>query len=162
MNLFHTIVSIVAMISGGIIFFYTKGTSLHRKIGYTYVISMLLCLLTSFFIYDMFGGFGPFHILSIVSLVTISIGIFFPVWGRSVNGWQIHHYFWMSYSYVGLWMAFMSHFMHLFPTRWPNFIVAFVAWGLPYILGSVVIFAQKNRMIHLYTSDGKTTETQVG
>jgi uncharacterized membrane protein len=150
MSLFHTIVSTIALISGGVIFFFTKGTQKHRMIGFTYVLSMGLCLVTSFFIYNMFDGFGPFHIMSIVSILTISIGLYFPFFGRKVSGWPIHHYFWMSYSYVGLWMAFMSHFIELMPDRWSGLTKGFVAWGIPYILGSAVLFANKQRMIEEY------------
>jgi len=119
-------------------------------IGFTYVLSMGLCLVTSFFIYNMFDGFGPFHIMSIVSILTISIGLYFPFFGRKVSGWPIHHYFWMSYSYVGLWMAFMSHFIELMPDGWSGLTKGFVAWGIPYILGSAVLFANKQRMIEEY------------
>lgn len=160
MSIFHTLVSIAALMSGGIIFFFTKGTQIHRKIGFTYVVSMGLSLLTSFFIYDMFDGFGPFHVMSIISIVTISIGIYFPLFGRNINGWPLHHYFWMSYSYVGLWMAFMSHFISHFPPDWSGILKAFIAWGVPYILGSAVIFANKQRMIEKY-ADSSVQEKSV-
>lgn len=150
MSLFHTLVSIVALISGGVIFFFIKGTALHRKIGFTYALTMGLSLFTSFFIYEMFDGFGPFHVMSIVAVLTISIGMYFPLFGRNVSGWPIHHYFWMSYSYVGLWMALMSHFIEYFPPDWSGFLKAFVAWGIPYLTGTVVLFANKQRMIDEY------------
>jgi len=151
MSLFHTLISVAAMISGGVIFFFTKGTQTHRKIGFTYVLSMALSLITSFFIYNMFDGFGAFHVMSIISILTISIGMYFPLFGRSISGWPIHHYFWMSYSYVGLWMAFLSHFIQYMPAGWPGVAKGFVAWGIPYILGSAVIFKNKQRIIETYT-----------
>jgi uncharacterized membrane protein len=154
MSLLHTIVSVIALLSGGVIFFFTKGTQRHRMIGFTYVISMTLCLITSFFIYNMFGGFGPFHAMAIVSIVTISIGMYFPLFARSNGQWPIHHYFWMSYSYVGLFMALMSHFMGMMPDGWSGLTKGFVAWGIPYILGSAVIFANKQRMIEQYGTPG--------
>ena len=157
MSLLHTLVSVIALISGGIIFFFTKGTGLHRKIGFTYVVSMGLSLITSFFIYEMFDGFGPFHVMSIISILTISIGMYFPLFGRGISGWPIHHYFWMSYSYVGLWMALMSHFISYMPDWWSGIERGFIAWGVPYILGSAVIFANKSRMIDEY-ADGSYQE----
>ncbi|SRR6056297_3986942 len=160
MTLFHTLVSITALLSGGVIFFFTKGTALHRKIGLTYVLMMALSLSTSFFIYEMFEGFGPFHVMSFISILTISIGMYFPLFGRNVSGWPIHHYFWMSYSYVGLWMALMSHFIEYFPPGWSGFLKACVAWGVPYLLGSAVIFANKERMIDEYT-DNKPREKSI-
>lgn len=150
MSLAHTIVSVIALLSGGVIFFFIKGTRKHKAIGRIYVISMVLCLISSFFIYNMFDGFGPFHAMSIISIVTISIGMYFPLFGRQIFGWPIHHYFWMSYSYVGLWMAFLSHFISYMPDEWSALTRGFVAWGIPYILGSAVIFGNKKRMIEKY------------
>ena len=161
MSIAHTLVSIVALLSGGVIFFFTKGTQRHRLIGRIYVVSMALCLISSFFIYNMFDGFGPFHVMSIISIVTISIGMFFPLFGRQIFGWPIHHYFWMSYSYVGLWMAFLSHFISYMPDEWSAITRGFVAWGMPYILGSAVIFGNKKRMVERYGhSDDEIAEEE--
>jgi len=159
MSLFHTLVSVAALISGGMIFFFIKGTKTHRKIGFTYVLSMALSLATSFFIYNMFDGFGAFHVMSFISIFTISIGMYFPILGRSVSGWPIHHYFWISYSYVGLLMAFLSHFIQYMPAGWPGVAKGFVSWGIPYILGSAVIFKNKQRIIETYSEMGAESET---
>lgn len=46
----------------------------------------------------------------------------------------------------------MSHFIEYFPPDWSGFLKACVAWGAPYLLGSAVIFANKERMIDEYTN----------
>ena len=91
MSLIHTLVSVTALICGGVKFFFTKGTAIHRKIGFTYVLMMALSLCSSLFSYEMFNGLGPFHIMSFISILTITIGMYFPLFGRNVSGWPIHH-----------------------------------------------------------------------
>ena len=56
--------------------FSKKGcTNLHIKIGYTYAISMLILNVTALMIYDLFGGFGPFHVFAVISLATLIAGL---------------------------------------------------------------------------------------
>ena len=101
----HLFFSILAMITGLVVIFKTKGTKTHKKIGYVYVASMLLLNLTSFFISN-FDGFSIFHFFAIVSLVTIFAGMY-PVLKKSKN-WIYRHYHFMSWSVVGLYCAFWS------------------------------------------------------
>lgn len=145
-NIIHTVFSVTALLAGGFIFFNAKGTRRHVKAGWLYVASMLILLFTSFFIFDLFGGFGVYHALSIVSLVTMGLGIYFPLVARSNAGWLIQHYMWMSYSYVGLVMAGGPHLFALVPD-WPSWLRIFLFWGLPYILGSFWIFRNRKRIL---------------
>ncbi|MFT6336894.1 MAG: putative membrane protein [Saprospiraceae bacterium] len=140
--LVHTITSILALIAGALIFLTPKGTERHKKIGYTYILSMIILLVTSFWIFDLFGSFGVYHALSIVSFVTLAIALYFPIAGRKTKNWVEHHLLWMGYSYVGLVMAGGSH---LFPilSDWPVVLRMFLFWGLPYIMGSILIFKNK-------------------
>ncbi len=145
-NFIHTLFSVLALLAGGYIFFSAKGTARHVQAGWVYVASMLILIFTSFFIFDLFGGFGVFHALSIVSLGTMALGIYFPLFARSNRGWLIQHYMWMSYSYVGLVMAGGSHLFGLVP-EWPNWLRIFLFWGLPYLLGSFWIFRFRKRTL---------------
>lgn len=145
-TLVHTIFSILALLAGAYIFFNPKGTARHVFVGRIYIFSMAALLLTSFFIFDLFGGFGAFHALSIVSIVTITLGMYFPLFARRYKGWLIHHYMWMSYSYVGLIMAAGSHLFGLVP-HWPSWLRVLLFWGLPYILGSILIFRNRRRIL---------------
>lgn len=101
----HLFFSIIAMITGLVVVFNTKGTLFHKKIGYLYVASMLFLNLTSFLISN-FNGFSIFHFFAIVSLFTILAGMY-PALKKKKN-WLAYHYYFMSWSVVGLYCAFWS------------------------------------------------------
>ena len=74
-GLIHLIVSVLALITGTFVLLMRKGTNIHKKVGYVYVFSMVVMLITSFLIYRLFNGWGVFHYLSLVSVVTILCGM---------------------------------------------------------------------------------------
>ena len=102
---FHLVFSVIAMITGLIVVFNTKGTKFHKNIGYIYVINMLLLNISSFFISN-FNGFSIFHFFAIISLITI-VGGMYPVLKKSKN-WIYAHYYFMAWSIVGFYCAFWS------------------------------------------------------
>ena len=97
--------AVLAMIAGIVVVFNKKGTVFHKRIGYFYVINMLLLNLSSFFIIN-FGGFSIFHFFALLSLATI-IGGIVPAIRRTKN-WYGYHFYFMSWSVVGLYCAFWS------------------------------------------------------
>ena len=104
---FHTFLAVLALISGGYVVFKTKGTSIHKKVGYIYVSSMVFMNITALFTHVLFQ-FGPFHLLAIFSLLTVLFGISVPLFFRHKTNWLQWHYSGMSWSYVGLWAAFVA------------------------------------------------------
>ena len=101
----HLLFSIISMITGLIVILNTKGTKFHKRVGYVYVVNMLLLNISSFFISN-FNGFSIFHFFAIVSLITILAGMY-PVLKRTKN-WLQKHYYFMAWSVVGLYCAFWS------------------------------------------------------
>ncbi|GAB3328052.1 hypothetical protein GCM10027299_29610 [Larkinella ripae] len=88
-----------------------KRNQLHRRLGYLYVISMLILNGTAFQIYHLFGRFGPFHILALFSMLTI-LGGFVPALARKrVKNWLHWHYYFMTWSVVGLYAAFWAELL---------------------------------------------------
>jgi len=106
---FHTFLGAIALISGAANIATTKGTKIHKFIGWIYAGSMSGLILTSFAIFDLFGGFGPFHIMSMISGGTLALAIYFPLRRDKHKNWLEHHYMWIPWSYVGLLMATGSH-----------------------------------------------------
>jgi uncharacterized membrane protein len=102
---FHFITSVVALITGLVVILNPKGTLFHKRIGYIYVVSMLSLNISSFFIVN-FGGLSLFHFFAIVSLVSIAGGML-PTLQKKEN-WLAYHYYFMSWSVVGLYCAFWS------------------------------------------------------
>lgn len=70
----HLIASMVALIAGSMVLLLKKGTPLHKQIGYVYVVSMGILIATAFMIYRLFGGWGIFRYMTLVSLLTLDWG----------------------------------------------------------------------------------------
>ncbi len=104
-GLLHTIAAVLAMVFGTVVLLNVKGTKFHVRIGYAYVVMMLFLNISSFFIVN-FGGFSIFHFFAIVSLATI-IAAMIPTLRRPKK-WLVYHYYFMSWSVVGLYCAFWS------------------------------------------------------
>lgn len=146
---FHTATGYAALAAGAWNLLTTKGTRRHRAIGAIYVASMTLLLVTSLFIFELFAGFGPFHAMTILSGVSLAIAIYFPLRRHRHPNWVGHHYYWIGYSYIGLVMATGSHLFALLP-GWPFWARAALLWGLPYVIGSLLLFAMASRMMARY------------
>ena len=126
----HLSLAITAMISGAVVVLRGKGTRAHRLTGWIYVMSMLGLNGTALMIYRLFGGFGPFHVAAIISLVSVSTGMFFVIF-RPTKNWLALHYSFMTWSYVGLLAAAASEI----GTRVP----AFHFWWAVLIATALVI-----------------------
>ena len=101
------LIALIAMISVGFVILNTKGNSFHKKMGYVYVASMIATNLTALFTQTLFL-FGPFHYLAVLSLTTILFGMVWPLLLRNNEKWMYWHFQAMSWSYIGLWAAFVS------------------------------------------------------
>lgn len=99
----HVTAASLALIIGMIVLAMPKGTRRHRLFGRGYVALMLAVNVAALTIYeDSTSGFGVFHYLALVSLVTIAVGIGFVIFRRSIRQWRLMHAHMMAWSYVGL------------------------------------------------------------
>lgn len=104
----HVAAAVVALILGPILFLRAKGGASHRQLGYVYVAAMAITCLAGLPM-DAFGAVSPFHILSIVSLLTIALGAGFIFAASRLKGREklrggliAGHMHWMAWSYIGL------------------------------------------------------------
>jgi uncharacterized membrane protein len=97
----HFLLAIACLFFGAMIFVQQKGGSRHRLFGYLYSASLLIVNISALFVYEDSVGVGPFHILALISLATLSAG-FIPAFLRKPASWTILHAYFMSWSYVGL------------------------------------------------------------
>ena len=69
----HALLAFLAVIVGGIQLWSTKGTQVHRYLGYFWVCLMLYVAISGFFISHImtFGYFSHIHILSILTIVLL-------------------------------------------------------------------------------------------
>jgi len=73
----HIITIIAALVCTALILLMRKGTSIHRKVGWIWAISMIVTSITTFWInsFDFAWGFSPIHIFSIVVLYNVPYAI---------------------------------------------------------------------------------------
>ena len=152
MIIFHTVVGVIALVSGAWNLSTQKGTYLHRIIGYVYVGSMTILIISSFAIFELFDGFGPYHAMSLVSGVTIALAIYFPIRRSRYTNWLEHHYMWITWSYVGLIMATGSHLFQYGPAGWPFWSRSLLYWVLPCLIGAILIFSNRSRLINRHST----------
>lgn len=107
-GLVHLISSFAALFLGTWVLAVTKGTRLHKQLGYAYVVSMVVVNITAFSIYRLFNGFGPFHIAAIVGSATLLAGMIPVVFRKHFPKWKRFHVAFMYYSVIGLYAAFVS------------------------------------------------------
>lgn len=69
----HTAISLIAVAAGIVALVRYRGISLRTRSGQWYVVGTVLTCLTGFFIFHH-GGFGPPHVLGILTLLALAAG----------------------------------------------------------------------------------------
>lgn len=101
----HFICSVTGLLSGIYVLFKTKGTAMHRKAGYVFVVALVGVNLSALFIYDFNdGGISVFHFLIPVSLFFLGFGIIPMLCKRKPNAVN-QHIIGMNGAVFGLWAA---------------------------------------------------------
>lgn len=113
-GLVHTLASILALVFGTWVLYAKKGSKRHKQMGYAYTVCMLVLLATSFFMYNLFGGFGIFHVFSIISFTTLLAGMA-PILRKKPKSYISLHYNFMYWSVIGLYSAFLSEILTRIP-----------------------------------------------
>jgi uncharacterized membrane protein len=115
----HLLAALVALVAGTAVLYLPKATMVHRYLGWTYVGSMSVVLLTAFRIYALFGRFGIVHWGAVGSTGALVLGIGAAV-GRSVlPAWLRWHYVGMGASVTGMYAAFVVESTYrLFPAAY--------------------------------------------
>ncbi len=113
-GLVHLIFSILALIVGTMVLLQQKGTKRHKTIGYSYVVAMLGVNLTAFMLYNLYGKFGMFHWMAIVSLLTVIAGML-PMLLKKPKTYVSLHFNFMYWSVIGLYGAFVAEILVRIP-----------------------------------------------
>lgn len=72
LGLFHTLVSIVAVVTAFVALYRDKGISPRTSIGRTYLLTLLITTLTGFPIFRH-GSIGPPHIVGVIILIVLAV-----------------------------------------------------------------------------------------
>ena len=86
-----------------------------KRIGYFYSISMMILIITSFMMYNLFGGWGIFHWTAMISLLTLLSGMIPMLIKRPAQSYISLHFSFMYWSVVGLYGAFVAEVLVRIP-----------------------------------------------
>ena len=99
----HVVCGLLALYAGCVLLFKPKQSSLHKRLGYLYVVTLTLVDLTGLAMYAIKGtGIHAFHFLAIGNLIALYGGLFAIIFKRPLKRWYRFHYYMISWSYVGL------------------------------------------------------------
>ena len=101
-GLAHVTFGVASLVLGVGVFSLAKGTALHRAVGALYVFSMFGLHVTALLIYRVFGGFGVFHVISLINVGILMAGFGAVLLQYPHKHWLTYHYYFMGWSYVGL------------------------------------------------------------
>ncbi|MFY8107288.1 MAG: hypothetical protein ACOVKO_10255 [Elstera sp.] len=104
----HVASALLALGAGAILYALPrKGNAWHRRLGILSAFGLFVTGATGLMLFGLTGGFNFLHVLSLVTLVAVSVGIFALMrWRRTRNpAWLIAHYRSMSGAYTGLLIA---------------------------------------------------------
>ena len=116
----HVVAAVAVLPLGAAVLLAAKGTGTHVALGRLYVVGMLLVSLPALLVYDITGRPGLFHVLAVVSLVTLGLGwVFAPSRGTSPvrAGMRVHATF-MSWSFIGLVTAGLAQLANSLLHEW--------------------------------------------
>ena len=142
LGLVHLIFALVATITGSFVLGIRKGTKTHKRVGYTYFVSMVGLNGTAFMIYGLFGYFGVFHWAAVFSSLTILAGMI-PIIKKK-KGWIYRHFNFMYWSVIGLYAAFAAETLTRVPET-PFFGMVGIATGLIVLMGAIGLIRYRKK-----------------
>jgi uncharacterized membrane protein len=138
----HTALAISGIIVGLIQFLRPKGGPIHRARGYAFVYAMLIADGAAMLVFQFTGRFNIFHVGAIVNLIAIVLAIIPVLRSPRPSNWKNQHYYWISWSYVGLIAAAVTELVvrtsHL-ATREQAWTATAVTSALVTVIGYVLI-----------------------
>ena len=98
----HAVLALIAIATGAVQLIRPKGDGPHRAIGYAYVYALLVADGAAMLVFQFTGKLNILHAGVLTNLVCISIGMWPVLTTPRRPGWRLRHYYWMSWSYVGV------------------------------------------------------------
>lgn len=147
----HVAFGVLALVFGLMVFCVVKGTRFHVVLGYLYVASMLGLNITALLIYRLFGHFGPFHVLAVISLLTLLAGWWPAYVKRPAKLWLARHYELMCWSYGGLVAATVAEFAVRLPfikgVGAAFALTTFVSSSITVAIGAFILYRFRDRAL---------------
>ncbi len=149
LGLIHMIFGLVALVAGTVVVFLPKGGRWHRTLGHVYLTNMLALNVSALFVYRLYGRFGPFHWLALISLLSL-IGGMVPLFTRRPKGeWLRLHAAFINGSYIGLIAATAAEITSRIPGTEDSFgLVVGGTSGVIVLIGTIIMQYYLPRSIH--------------
>jgi len=143
----HVVFAVLSLAFGLRIFTTRRGTPTHRKLGYCYIVSMLIMNVAALLLYARTGALGPFHVAALISLATLIAGAVPAIRRRPQDGWLSLHWEFMSWSFVGLVAGAVAEAAFRIPgaAYWPAIVAGTVA---VFVVGGTLIYRSRGAMRH--------------
>ena len=146
----HTVLAISGIVIGLTQFLRPKGGPLHRARGYAFVYAMLVADGAALLIFQFTGKFNVLHAGAMANLVCIVAAIVPVLRTPRPANWKMRHYYWISWSYVGLLSAAVTELVvragHL-ATREQAWTATAATSALVTVIGYVLIVRSRPQSI---------------
>ncbi|AWN45276.1 hypothetical protein DK419_02170 [Methylobacterium terrae] len=101
----HTGLAAAGIVLGMVQFLTRKHGSRHRAIGYAFIYALLIADCAALLVFQFTGGFNILHCGALTSLACMAAGMWPVLRSSRRPDWREKHYYWISWSYVGLMAA---------------------------------------------------------
>jgi uncharacterized membrane protein len=138
----HTVLAILGIVVGLIQLLRPKGGPIHRALGYAFVYAMLIADGAAMLVFQFTGKFNILHIGAVVNFACIILAIVPVLRSPRPSNWKIQHYYWISWSYVGLLAATATELVvrtSALTTRGQAWMVTAATSALVTVIGYVLI-----------------------
>jgi hypothetical protein len=107
----HTVLALFGIVVGLIQLLRPKRGAGHRARGYAFVYAMLVADGAAMLIFQFTGRLNVLHAGAIVNLVCVVLGVIPVLRSPRPANWKNQHYYFISWSYVGLLAAAATEFV---------------------------------------------------
>lgn len=141
----HVAAALTALVLGAVVVLRPKGVRAHRRLGVAYAIALLVVDVAALSVHRE-ATFGPFHVLAVISLLTIAVGITPLALGSRVPTALATHAYCMTWSYAGLIAAGIGQLAATWSRNGGPHLVPWAIVGVLVISG-VIIFTRVPRIL---------------
>jgi uncharacterized membrane protein len=132
LGVLHVAAAGTALVIGLAVLVRTKGTRSHVVAGRSYSVAMLAVTCAALLLYDATGRPGPFHVLAVISLLTLAAGWATAPGRRTRLADRSAHGTFMTWSFVGLASAGLAQAA---TAAWPDF----SPWPVVAVVGATTL-----------------------
>ncbi len=129
----HVLAAFSALLVGAAALLLPKGTHTHRVIGTVYALALVAVNVAAMSLHRE-NTFGVFHVLAVVSMVTIAVGLSPLLLGRRSPPMIATHAYCMAWSYAGLVAAGCGQLAEAVDQ-------GDGAWPVPVVIGAVLLIS---------------------